>query len=77
MRVALVGFEADFYPDDDGLGVLEDMVKAAKERFVGWSKSVGRRLTEEKLQHFDIHFLCLPVPSVDKFREAFLDAMGR
>ena len=75
--VALVGFDAEFYPGDEGQGVLDDMVAAAKKGLEGWSASVGRRLTEEKLQHFDIHFLCLPLPSVDKFREAFLDAMGR
>ncbi|WP_367159800.1 DUF1837 domain-containing protein [Kozakia baliensis] len=75
--VALVGFDADFYPDDDKKGVLEDIVEAAKVGLEGWSTSLGRRLTAERLQHFDIHFLFLPLPSVDKFREAFLEAMGQ
>lgn len=75
--VALVGFDADFYPDDDKKGVLEDIVEAAKVGLEGWSTSLGRRLTAERLQHFDIHFLFLPIPSVDKFREAFLEAMGQ
>ncbi|GCD60600.1 hypothetical protein NBRC3280_3208 [Acetobacter pasteurianus NBRC 3280] len=75
--VALVGFDADFYPDDDKKGALEDIVEAAKVGLEGWSISLGRRLTAERLQHFDIHFLFLPLPSVDKFREAFLKAMGQ
>lgn len=75
--VALVGFDADFYPDDDKKGALEDIMEAAKVGLKGWSTSLGRRLTAERLQHFDIHFLFLPLPSVDKFREAFLEAMGQ
>lgn len=75
--VALVGFDADFYPDDDKKGALEDIVEAAKVGLEGWSTSLGRRLTAERLQHFDIHFLFLPLPSVDKFRKAFLEAMGQ
>lgn len=75
--VALVGFDADFYPDDDKKGALEDIVEAAKIGLEGWSTSLGRRLTAERLQHFDIHFLFLPLPSVDKFREAFLKVMGQ
>ncbi|MCE2577998.1 HamA C-terminal domain-containing protein [Gluconacetobacter entanii] len=75
--VALVGFDADFYPDDDKKGALEDIVEAAKVGLESWSTSLGRRLTAERLQHFDIHFLFLPLPSVDKFREAFLEAMGQ
>ncbi|MFE8872270.1 DUF1837 domain-containing protein [Acetobacter persici] len=75
--VALVGFDANFYPDDDKKGALEDIVEAAKVGLEGWSTSLGRRLTAERLQHFDIHFLFLPLPSVDKFRAAFLEAMGQ
>lgn len=74
--VALVGFDADFYPSSETKGVLEDMVSAARASLEDWKVAVGRRLTAEKLQHFEIHFLCIPLPSVEKFREAFLEAMG-
>ncbi|MGX5839931.1 HamA C-terminal domain-containing protein [Mesorhizobium sp. ArgA1] len=74
--VALVGFDADFYPLSDTRGVLDDMVLAAKAGLENWKTAVGRRLTVEKLEHFEVHFLCLPLPSVEKFREAFLEAMG-
>lgn len=75
--VALVGFDADFYPSSEARGVLDDMISAAKASLEDWKVAVGRRLAAEKLQHFEIHFLCLPLPSVEKFREAFLEAMGR
>lgn len=74
--IALVGFDADFYGPGDGRVVLDDMVKAAKSGMENWLKSVGRRLAAEKLEHFDIHFFCLPLPSVDDFRKAFLEVMG-
>ncbi|MCV9947517.1 DUF1837 domain-containing protein [Rhizobium sp. BT-175] len=75
--VALVGFDGDFYPTSDTRGVLEDMAAAAKIGLENWTTAVGRRLVAEKLEHLDIHFLCIPLPSVDKFREAFLEAMGQ
>lgn len=75
--VALVGFDGDFYPASDTRGVLEDMASAAKIGLENWTTAVGRRLVAENLEHLDIHFLCIPMPSVDKFREAFLEAMGQ
>lgn len=75
--VALVGFDADFYPSGDTRGVLADMASAAKAGLENWTTAVGRRLVAEKLEQFDIHFLCIPLPSVEKFREAFLEAMGQ
>lgn len=75
--VALVGFDADFYPSRETRGALDDMISAAKAGLENWKTAVGRRLTAEKLEHFEIHFLCMPLPSVEKFREAFLETMGR
>lgn len=75
--IALIGFDADFYPSSDTRGVLEDIGAAAKIGLENWTTAVGRRLVAEKLEHFDIHFLCVPLPSVEKFREAFLEAMGQ
>jgi hypothetical protein len=74
--VALVGFDADFYPVAESRGALDDMVSAARIGLENWTTAVGRRLSAEKLQHFEIHFLCMPLPSVEKFRQAFLEAMG-
>jgi hypothetical protein len=75
--IALVGFDADFYPGDNATATLNDIVAAAKAGLDQWSKAVGRRLKAERLEHFDVHFFCVPLPSVEKFRSAFLSAMGR
>lgn len=75
--VALVGFDAGFYPADDARGALEVIATAAKESLEDWKLAVARRLTAEKLEHFEIHLLCIPFPSVEGFRGAFLEAMGQ
>jgi Cap4 SAVED domain len=74
--VALVGFDAEFYPSKETEGVLDHIALAATAGLENWKTAVGRRLTAEKLERFDIHFLCIPLPSVDEFRKAFLEAMG-
>lgn len=74
--VALIGFDADFYPGDDQKGVAEDIAEAAKVEMTKWLGNVSKRLVAEKLEHFDIQFLCVPVPSADGFRTEFLQALG-
>ncbi|WP_232631417.1 HamA C-terminal domain-containing protein [Methylobacterium sp. Leaf118] len=75
--VALVGFDAKFYTDDTKRIVFEDVAAAAKAEIEKWSKAIGRRIIAEKLGLFDIHFFCVPMPSVDGFRSAFLKALGK
>lgn len=74
--IALVGFDADFYPASDARGLAEDVVSAAKTELEKWGEAVGRNLAAEKLERFDIRFLCVPLPSVDGFRGAFREALG-
>lgn len=74
--VALIGFDADFYPKGDTKAVAEDIVEAAREEMKKWLENVLNRLSEEKLQRFDIQFLCVPIPSAEGFRTAFLNALG-
>lgn len=75
--IALVGFDAGFYPKDGGRAVMGDMVVAAKKSLSDWMESIKSRLIVEKLEQFDIHFLCVPFPSVKKFREVFQEVMTR
>jgi len=74
--VALVGFDAPFYPADNAKGVAEDIIEASRNALVGWADHIGNRLTVEKLDQIEIELLCLPLPSADGFRSAFLKAMG-
>lgn len=74
--VALVGFDAPFYPKDDAKAVAEEIVKASRAELTGWSKSIGARLKAEKLDQMEIELLCIPLPSAEGFRAAFFKAMG-
>lgn len=74
--VALVGFDAPFYPKDGAKAVAEEIVKASRTELSGWSKSIESRLKAEKLDQMEMELLCIPLPSAEGFRAAFFKAMG-
>ncbi|HOY78802.1 MAG TPA: SAVED domain-containing protein [Hyphomonadaceae bacterium] len=74
--VGLVGFDAPFYPKDGAKAVAEEIVKASRTELTAWSKSIESRLKAEKLDQMEIELLCIPLPSAEGFRAAFLKAMG-
>lgn len=74
--VALVGFDAPFYPKDDATAVAEEIVEASRAALTGWRESIGKRLKTEKLDQIEIELFCVPLPSANGFRAAFLKAMG-
>lgn len=74
--VALIGFDADFYSKDDGKNLADEIAQAARDEIPNWINNVSNRLVAEKLQHFEIQFFCVPVPSAEGFRTAFLEALG-
>ena len=74
--LALVGFAAPFYPKKDAQAIADEIAKAAREALVDWRKKIGNNLTEHKLERLEIEFFCIPLPSAQEFRDAFLEAMG-
>lgn len=74
--VALVGFDAEFYPGNGVKAIADQLAEAARLALDTWRKKIGERLQTEKLDQFEIEFFCLPLPSADGFRKAFLKAMG-
>ena len=74
--VALVGFDAAFYPGDDVKTVADEIATAARTELEIWRAKIGEHLTSEKLDQFEIELFCLPLPSAEGFRAAFLKAMG-
>ena len=74
--VGLIGFDTSFYPAEDAKGVADEIKEAARKEMSHWLKNVSNRLTIEKLQHFDIQLFCIPLPSAEGFRQAFLKALG-
>ncbi|KVQ05914.1 hypothetical protein WJ99_28220 [Burkholderia ubonensis] len=74
--VALIGFDANFYPTDNVKAVAEEIITASRAELTGWSKNIGERLKFEKLDQMEIEMFCVPMPSAEGFRAAFLKAMG-
>ncbi len=74
--VALIGFDAEFYPGGGAKAIADQLAEAARLALEIWRKKIAERLQTEKLGQFEIEFFCLPLPSADEFRKAFLKAMG-
>lgn len=74
--VALVGFDAPFYPKDSAKAVAEEIVQASRTALAGWSSTIGKRIKLENLDQMEIQVFCIPLPSADGFRSSFLRAMG-
>ena len=74
--IALVGFDAAFYPVNDASAVADQIANEARAGLEEWCVKIGDRLVAENLQKLEIEFLCLPLPSAEGFRTAFLNAMG-
>ncbi|MCK8468276.1 DUF1837 domain-containing protein [Microbacterium sp. KSW4-16] len=79
----LVGFThpAHAHPyeerDDDGdAGEAAAVLADVQERVESWAKSVGTRVTNRKIEDFEIEFFCMPLPSVVRLREAFNNLLG-
>lgn len=74
--VALVGFDASFYPATTGKAIAANLAKACVDELKSWKAQIGNRLSIEKLDQMEIEFFCIPLPSAEGFRAAFLKAMG-
>lgn len=75
--VALVGFDAAFYPGDEVEAIADQIAEAARAGLKSWITAIGGRLKTEKLEKIEIELFCIPLPSADAFRSAFLRAMGQ
>lgn len=73
--IALVGFDSSIYPTD-GKAAVEKLVEEATKAISKWSEHIAKRISEEKLESFDIHFLCIPLPSAEELRSEFKKALG-
>ncbi len=74
--VALIGFDAPFYPQDDVKAIADKIAEASRAELTHWSARIANRLKLEKLDQMEIELFCIPLPSADGFRAAFLKAMG-
>ncbi|MER8706293.1 DUF1837 domain-containing protein [Mesorhizobium sp. M1088] len=74
--LALVGFKASFYPEENSQAIADDIAVAARNALVGWIENIGKGLTKNKLEQLEIEFFCVPLTSAQGFRDVFLETMG-
>lgn len=70
--IALIGFDCASYLNEgdqiDEVALDKELVKQAPN----WVKQIKRRLSKEKIDKYDIHFICIPMRAVQEFRDYFL-----
>lgn len=74
--IALIGFDAAFYPANDVEAIADQIAAAAKAELSSWSAKVGKRIGEENLANYEIEFFFMPLPSTENFRRTFLEKLG-
>lgn len=74
--IALVGFDSECYPTGSAKAVTEDIAKSARSELAKLCPNVANHVRSNKLEAFHIELFCLPLPSAEEFRTAFLDVMG-
>lgn len=73
--IALTAFDCGGYDcePEPTLDVIEAAIKGLLPK---WTDQIGRRVVAEKLVDFDLHFICVPMPAAEEFREYFLKQLG-
>lgn len=67
--LCLIGFDENLYSPE----TTEEIIS---QNFETWKSSIGTRLKNRDLHEFNIHLFCLPVISVEDFRNRFLEKLG-
>lgn len=73
---ALSAFDCDSYPGADIEGKADELAAAISKQLATWVSTTDGRICYEKLEKFDIHFICVPLPSAEEFRAYFLNLLG-
>lgn len=74
--LCLVGFDCDAYPNGPSGMQLIELAKQIAATFPKWRGHLKKRIAEEKLDAFAMHFLFVPFPSADGFRQLLRDKLG-
>lgn len=74
--LCLVGFDCDAYPAGPSKTVLATMAQQIANALPGWKGHVAKRVVEEKLDTFAMHFIFVPFPSADGFRDMLREQLG-
>lgn len=67
--LCFIGFDKDLYSTSTTQKMIDDCCE-------DWKKTIEKKLKAKELAGIDIHFFCLPVVSVENFRNLFLKKLG-
>ncbi len=73
---ALSAFDSEAYPAADVEGKATEIAEAITAELATWVGVANHRIGHEELENFDIHFICVPLPSAQEFRAYFLKILG-
>lgn len=74
--VCLVGFDLEDYADPFDPDDREKIADGAAKALESWNDMVKAGVVKQKLDTAHLHVFCVPFPSVEAFREAFLKELG-
>lgn len=74
--VCLVGFDSSAYPDAANQREEAEVARELQTSTKGWYERIGSAVKGENIASFVIEVFCVPFPSVEEFRAAFLKEMG-
>lgn len=74
--LCLVGFDCDAYPTGPSATELAALVDEIAKMLPSWKEHLKKRISEEKLDAFSMHFLFVPFPSADEFRRLLRIQLG-
>ena len=72
--LALIGFDHDAYKDDQNS--LDDLIETFQSEFQSWQDSTQSQVNKHNLEHIQMHVFCVPMPSVEQFRQYFANRLG-
>lgn len=73
---ALCAFDSSAYPAENVQTTLDVIADSVVQQRVSWAQTAERRISHERLELFDMHFICVPMPSAEEFRRYFLQLLG-
>jgi len=74
--LCLIGFDLNAYPKEPNSKEMQILAEEVSNAFEQRKKHFQKRIIEETIQSFEIQVICLPLPCVQEFREAFRKELG-
>lgn len=75
--LCLVGFDSEHYPTKPNEKFLDQVLLDAKKSLPDWKVAISNGLCTHKIESYNVHVFCLPVPSAEDFRSEFLKSIGK